>query len=68
MHVSRDLDSIFLGSELGGGILYRARSDRSGRTWIRYEVRADGTLVNERIVFDARPDAASWRGLPELDP
>ncbi len=62
MRVSHDLDSLFLGSGLGG-TLYRARMGQSGRTWIRYDVRPDGTLENETVVFD-RP-GASWRGLPD---
>jgi hypothetical protein len=64
MHVSPDLDSLFLGSNLGG-TLYCARPGRNGRTWVRYDVRADGTLENERVVFGIG-EAQSWRGLPNL--
>jgi hypothetical protein len=62
MQVSPDLDSLFLGSGLGG-TLYRVRPG-SARTWVRYDVRPDGTLENERVVF-GKADVKSWRGLPE---
>jgi hypothetical protein len=63
MRVSPDLDSLFLGSPLGG-TLYCVRPGR-GRTWVRYDVRADGTRENERVIFP-HADVDSWRGLPQL--
>ncbi|MGH7559983.1 MAG: hypothetical protein ACRENB_03080 [Gemmatimonadales bacterium] len=62
--VSIELDSLFVDAGLGG-TLYWARPGRHGRTWVRYDVRADGTLENERVIFGS-PDPRSWRGLPQL--
>ncbi len=65
MRVSHELDSLFLGAETGEGTLYFARPGRDGRTWVRYDVRPDGTLANGRVVFGSG-ESAGWRGFPDL--
>ncbi len=64
MRSSADLDSIFLGSSLAGGTLYRAVPSGNGRVWYRHEVRPDGTLDEGRLIFGA-PEQQGWRGLAE---
>lgn len=63
---SQDLDSILIGSELTGRIIYQASAAGFGRRWVRYQVRPDGTLDQPTVVFSGE-QPAGWRGLPEFE-
>jgi hypothetical protein len=65
MRSSPDLDTIFLGTGLTGGTLYRAEPRGGRRVWYRHEVRPDGSLEEGRVIFGAAEEQ-SWRGLPDL--
>ena len=44
-------------------ILYVANSDPNKKLWMRFEVKADGTLANGRVFFDVTPQTEP--GLPD---
>lgn len=61
----REPDTILAGCEEHGRILYACRPGPDGNVWTAYDIVADGTLANPRVVFGTEPDLeAGWRGLP----
>ena len=45
--------------------LYLANSDPERARWMAYEVQADGTIANGRLLHDATADTATEAGLPD---
>ena len=45
--------------------LYLANSDPERARWMAYEVQADGTIANGRVLHDATADTATEAGLPD---
>ena len=45
--------------------LYVAQSDSSAAIWRVFDVKADGTIENSRVLFDATSLAKTRRGLPD---
>ena len=45
--------------------LYLANSDPERARWMAYEVQADGTIANGRLLHDATGDTATEAGLPD---
>jgi len=45
--------------------LYVAQSDSNAAIWRVFDVKADGTLENSRVLFDATPMTKTLRGLPD---
>lgn len=66
VNVSADLDSILIGSQLAGSVLYRAEHRPKGRRWVRFEIAPDGSLQNEVAIFGGERQQ-NWRGLPEFE-
>jgi gluconolactonase len=44
-------------------VLYVANSDEKHKVWMRYDVKADGTLANGKVFFDVTAETAD--GLPD---
>jgi gluconolactonase len=44
-------------------VLYVANSDPNKKLWMRFDVKADGTLANGRVFFDVTPQTEP--GLPD---
>lgn len=45
--------------------LYVSNADRENAVWMAFEVRADGTLGNDRVFFDATSWAKTKKGAPD---
>jgi gluconolactonase len=45
--------------------LYVAQSDQNAAIWRVFDVKADGTIENSRILFDATAMTKTRRGLPD---
>ncbi len=45
--------------------LYIAQSDQTAAIWRVFDVKADGTIDNSRVLFDATAMGKSRRGLPD---
>ncbi len=45
--------------------LYVANSDPARAVWMAFDVRADGTIANGRVLFDATKSVGKYKGLPD---